>query len=679
MVKLQKIIVFSDFIFAFRHRWQYDTAGDLQTNLKERVLLMHEKSLTSAFGSTVQDYYLAKARALSAERKERLSRIGTRKEAEEYIAEVREKIRNTFAPPNEKTPLNPIVTKTSDRGNIRIECIVYESRPGYPVTANLYLPKTGGKHPAVLFLCGHSQEGKKADPYQFCGRHLAEMGYAVLIPDPVAQGERYQFLDASDRDGIDGACCNEHNMLGKQLLLTGEYFGTWRAWDAIRGLDYLLSRPEVDSSRVGITGNSGGGTMTTFVNALDDRFTMAAPGCYITTWRNNLENELPIDVEQVPPGLFGAGCEMADFLIAAAPRPIQILSQRNDFFDPRGAEEAFEDVRRIYRLLGAEDKARLFIGPDSHGYTKPNRETMYAFFNEQSGIQASAKEPDLVPLDRELDCTPSGQIAGTPGTRRMHDLILDRLEDCKANRKSHTAEELRTYFRKELGIPEKTAVPYYRVLRPQETEECCYARFFLETEKNTGVVLKLASKDTLFSFPETKTARLFVPHLDSVQEHAELPPADGADFLLDPHGIGESQPSGCDQYGRDEFFKPYLFDYHYASSAMLLGESYPGLKVRDILSAWTLLKSKGYEEIVLCGNGQGGIPLRIAALFTGGRVQLYGAADSWESMVKARVTLWPQSCMIPGVLRITDLPEIDRLLGDRLEIRSRWDAMFRVC
>lgn len=77
--------------------------------------------------------------------------------------------------------------------------------------------------------------------------------------------------------------------------------GAWRAWDAVRGLDYLLSRPEVDTTRVGLTGNSGGGTMTTFVNALEDRLTMAAPSCYITTWVHNVENELPADSEQMPP------------------------------------------------------------------------------------------------------------------------------------------------------------------------------------------------------------------------------------------------------------------------------------------------------------------------------------------------------------------------------------------
>ena len=84
------------------------------------------------------------------------------------------------------------------------------------------------------------------------------------------------------------------------------------------------------------------------------RFTMGAPSCYLTSFERNYDNELPVDAEQVIPGLAAKGFEMADFLIGRAPNPAIILAKSNDFFDVRGAAANYEEVKRIYRLLGAE-------------------------------------------------------------------------------------------------------------------------------------------------------------------------------------------------------------------------------------------------------------------------------------------------------------------------------------
>ena len=105
----------------------------------------------------------------------------------------------------------------------------------------------------------------------------------------------------------------EHIYAGNQQFLVGEFFGAWRAWDGIRALDYLLTRPEVDPKHVGITGNSGGGTMTTWLCGVEPRWTMAAPSCFVTTFRRNLENELPADTEQCPPRVLALGLDHCGF------------------------------------------------------------------------------------------------------------------------------------------------------------------------------------------------------------------------------------------------------------------------------------------------------------------------------------------------------------------------------
>jgi len=87
-----------------------------------------------------------------------------------------------------------------------------------------------------------------------------------------------------------GTAVLEHLMAGNQQTLVGEWLGTWRAWDGIRALDYLLTRPEVDPKHLGVTGTSGGGTDTTWLCAIEPRWTMAAPSCFVTTFRRNMEN-----------------------------------------------------------------------------------------------------------------------------------------------------------------------------------------------------------------------------------------------------------------------------------------------------------------------------------------------------------------------------------------------------
>jgi cephalosporin-C deacetylase-like acetyl esterase len=328
------------------------------------------------YGNAVQNYYVDEVRKIYAARKARLAKIKTKKDAEKYVQDVRAKILKAFDLPSEKCPLDPLVTGEHKMPGMTIRNVVYYSRPEYPVTGLLFVPDKATKAPGVLFLCGHSQNGKASGDYQTCAITLAKQGFVVLMIDPVNQGERYQFSEALKKK-YSIHCCNAHNFQGKQLHLCGEYFGAWRAWDAVRGIDYLQTLPEVDPDRIGVTGNSGGGTMTTFVNALEDRLIMAAASCYITTWQHEVENELPADIEQMPPDMLKYGLDMADFVIARAPRPTLILGQKNDFFDPRGTVEAYEDAKAIYSLLGAEDNVKVFIGPNSHGYHAANREQMY--------------------------------------------------------------------------------------------------------------------------------------------------------------------------------------------------------------------------------------------------------------------------------------------------------------
>ena len=267
----------------------------------------------------------------------------TREDALKLIERAKKRVRKAIPLPANRPDISAICTGTVDFEGLRIEKLIIKSRENFSMTANLYLPKkTKDKLPAIAFFCGHGELGKT--DYLRSIVNFARQGVAVLALDPIHQGERFQF------DVKKIGLTSGHNLLNRQLIPLGETFAEWRAYDAIRGIDYLMTRREIDHSRIGVCGNSGGGTLTAFTGALDERVKAVAPGCYITTFYNNIANELPVDGEQIPYNFSGMGGEMVDMVIAHAPKPYHILAQKQDFFDIRGARETYRLAKKVYKL-----------------------------------------------------------------------------------------------------------------------------------------------------------------------------------------------------------------------------------------------------------------------------------------------------------------------------------------
>ncbi|MHC5543041.1 alpha/beta hydrolase family protein, partial [Singulisphaera rosea] len=237
------------------------------------------------------------------------------------------------------------IPPTSKTGQIRgdgysIEKFAFESVPGYFVPALLYRPEgLKGKAPAVISPCGHSGVGKAADPYQILHINLAKRGFVVLTYDPVGQGERSQFWDAEAQRTRFNLGCGEHAVIGNALYLLGSNLARYRIRDGMRAIDYLASLPEVDASKIGCVGNSGGGTLTAYITALDSRVAAAAIGCYITTlprrMANRTQEDPSADPEQDIFGFVGEGIDHAGLLALCAPRPTLIGSAQLDFFPIR--------------------------------------------------------------------------------------------------------------------------------------------------------------------------------------------------------------------------------------------------------------------------------------------------------------------------------------------------------
>jgi cephalosporin-C deacetylase-like acetyl esterase len=641
------------------------------------------------FPRMVQEFFVAREQSLHRQRLERLAALRTRADAEAYVQAVRRQIRESFGPFPEKTPLNARITKVVERDTYRIENVVFESRPGFLVSANLYVPK--GRRfplPGVVGSCGHSVNGKAIDTYQSFSQGLARLGYVMLIFDPIGQGERMQYVDR-DWKPTRGTGTAEHNYAGIQQVLVDERLCAWRAWDGIRALDYLVTRPEVDTRHLGITGNSGGGTMTTWLCGLDDRWTMAAPSCFVTELRRNMENELGADMEQIPPRALALGLDHEDFLAALAPKPIIILAKEKDYFDARGNEAAYGRLQRLYRLLGAEEKISYFIGPTYHGYSQENREAMYRWFNRWTGVSAATSEPALtLEKDETLWCTPQGQVAAL-GSTPIHEFTRAASKRLASRRGRPDGAALGRLVAQVLRLPERRGVPEFRILRPLPDRRYPLRHalpYMVETDPGVHALVYRLTREPLLSRPprETRTAILYVSDLSAddelrseplVRELLESDTA-AAFHACDVRGIGESLPQTTSLDNRDE----YNTDYFYSSHGLLIDYPYVGQRTFDVLRVLDWLAAWDYTDVHLAARGQGAVPAACAALLSPHvtRITLKHPPASYAEIAESTDYDWPLSAMPPAVLAAFDLPDCYRALqGKQLRLIEPLPAVRR--
>ncbi|MCJ7750108.1 MAG: S9 family peptidase, partial [Armatimonadetes bacterium] len=629
------------------------------------------------YPKVLEEHYVQRMRATYRARQETLHQIKTADQAHDYVRRVRKTLRRAFRCLPGRTPLNPRVLRTTAFGEFRVEHVLFESRPDFLVSANLYLPANqGAPAPAVLFTCGHAAEGKAYPSYAKACIRLAREGYCVLAYDPINQGERDIYAQVETGGRLTrNDCCAGHQVLGRQLHACGDWLGTWRLWDGIRGVDYLISRPEVDASRLGVTGQSGGGTLSAYLWAMEPRLGMVASSCWTTSYLLDLENSMPADEEQYPPGLLAAGLDKIDFFMARAGEPALLLGQHFDFFDDRGLRQGHSELRRIHKLMGGSAKTcRLHIDSRDHEYSDAQQLRMLAFFNEVTGKAAPAADrPIDVPSEAELQVTPKLNV-NMIGSKPAYEIVAAQARKIAAARPKRASKDLPQTVRRALGVRVPRRAPHHRRLFQtgsdrDGTGQRIY-RFAMEPQPGILCILRHVCREgSPYRMAPDSRSVLYLPNISSEAELA-VPDtmSDTDDFwMLDVRGLGEGL------YLPDDPLRLYSHDYMLSGHAVLYGESLLGDRISDVLNAIQLLRAEGATEVHLVGRKQGAVLALLAGVLDSGikTVSCLDGPESFLSLATATYTFWPSVNFPRRVLEAFDLPEARGFLGKRLVSDTR--------
>jgi len=302
----------------------------------------------------------------------------SRKEAEEWQKTLRAKVIDLIGGlPAERTPLRPVTLETRAFAGYRREKIVFDGRPGVSVLAYVLVPQNV-KTPAATMICvpGHGrgvddivgidEQGRdridKAGYQHDFALQVVEAGMAAVAIEPMGFGCRRDPINA--RQGLGRKACDP---AAGGALLVGETMIAWRVWDVMRTIDYIATRRELDSNRVGLMGISGGGTVTVFSTALEPRIRAALVSGYLNTFRDSI-GSLAHCIDNYVPGIL-TWAEMHDVAGLIAPRPLFVESgEKDNIFPIKASIESFNQVRQIYDVFGAADRVEQEVFPGEHSF-----------------------------------------------------------------------------------------------------------------------------------------------------------------------------------------------------------------------------------------------------------------------------------------------------------------------
>ena len=596
------------------------------------------------------------------ERQRAIDEIHTVADAERRKQKVRETLLKLLGGlPDYGGPLNAKVTGEIHADGYTIEKVLFQSLPNFYVTADLYRPNQPGRYPAILFQSGHTQEGKP-EP-QRAAANLALKGFVVLATDPIGQGEREQSYDPQLSGPLGGWSVPEHIQSGAQCILIGESAARFFIWDAKRGIDYLVSRPDVDPTRLGAAGCSGGGALTTFIGAMDPRLKAVIPACYPNSYQVLFAGPDP-DTEMSFPQFLVSGLDVADYVEVTAPTPWLIQATEGDYFTPAGARLVFEEARHWYGIYGAEDKLGFFVGPGPHGTPLPSREAVYQWMIRwlKDGRGDFHEQPVRLYNNFDLQVTPTGHVDDIPGSRKVYQLILD---DFRARKRQWTIPELEAELRS-LKIPSDGSSPEMSVLDESNSAEFRRQHIKFESEPDIEIEGNLYIPSSSQSTTGRKPAVLLVADTGPYFQAATT---DSLASRMAKKGRVVLTLEPRDSPGENTH-APFVGNWITNSRANQIGLNLPAMRAHDILRGIDLLSARSDVDpasIHAGARGVKGVWLLLAAAADPriGKVWLDRSPYSLRAALENTLNTDLFDAVIPGFALHWDLDDLTQAMGHR--------------
>jgi cephalosporin-C deacetylase-like acetyl esterase len=570
----------------------------------------------------------------------------------------------------DREPITSRVVSRHHFGDYRVENVIFESYPGWEVNGTVYLPTQPGPYPGVVCPTGHSC--KTGESYQISAQIFARNGYAAISFDPPGVAGEIGHLNNHFTNGLIG-------------YLTGIWSNTHFVLDAIRCIDYLETRDDIDFSSGGVamTGVSGGGATTIYASLLDERVRFLAPVCclneheslHLTDWYTSCP-------EQLGTGLIAHGIDFTDLIALQAPKPCLIVGGReDDLFDYRNTQRLYHDAADIYRLYGRESELGLFLDDCGHAYSVNMANVVVSWMNRvfkpETPPLALSREDLTVQEPGLLHCHPSNEV-------NMYTINRDegrRLLERRAVPQGEAGQAyLRERLRLTLGLEESDF--------PREADESDWSlRARVQEQKPAGAYQFRAVSLRTTSVSEVPGLFMRRTRPSGVGPKADASGRLPAVLMIDEGGkwdgfrsfgpltaLGESLVYSIDVSGFGELApRPVWHDVApwcdiertltYLSVAA--DRSIMGLRVRDALHAWHYMRSLPEVDpnrLVLAGKGLGATVALLASMLIGpfDKLVLWDSLLNYQALTEEFPFAWKQSVVVPDILRHYDLQDLLR-------------------
>ncbi len=629
-----------------------DFDGKLENLPKPKSLKLFEASDQRLYGRVMLSHFVnSRMDSLMRERVNRLSKFKKPAEWEAQQNKTRSQLEKFFGKFPQRTPLHLKITGKILHDKYTIEKLYFQSQPGYYVTGDLYIPTNPKKPlPAVLFTSGHSGPGKASELYQDACIGLALKGYVVFAIDPMGQGERFEYLDPKSKKVTVKEPVDEHYYLGRPSFLVNRTLSGLRVWDCMQALDYLVSRPEVDTSKIAIVGNSGGSQMALLITAVDKRIKVRAaghPGGQME--KNYLPGQNLIDRQ---------------ILSLIAPRPVRVI------VGEKSGEAAFhlkkiEDIQLFDEGLGFDkNRAQLVIVDGVHDLKYPKREKVYEWLNKWFGkeVEGTTEPAMQTEKPKALCATKSALTLLSLGGQTGQTLNAKRLKDMY--KPTDNPKELKERIAKRIGFDPETKKSN---LNPKFLDTIQYSdisvkKLTYQSEEGIEIPsLLITPKNSKPSSPVYIYASEFGKPTQ-FQDSIRL-------LAIDVRGVGETSPtpslpspvkySACTPY---QWFHDRL-----AIESPGFGRTMLAMRTLDVIRGIDFLKSQKEfdgKKVVLYGEGLGGLWALLASVYDSrvNGVVTDGTLASYKSLITNKYYKISSAYFwTPGALCDFDIPDLAHL------------------